>query len=386
MKIAAQLAFRNLIGAKLRTSLNALVLSFSFIVILFFQGIMDGWKNQAINDTVDWEYGASQLWHVDFDPYDPLSFQDAHADYQKINSDEWTAVLYRQATAYPEGRLTNVTLKGIDAKQRVLKIPTQAFSSNSTQIEAIVGKRFAETSKLFIGDDLLIRWRNRHGMYDAAELKIIHIFDSNVPTIDVGQIWIPLADLQKMTGYENEATILIAGDGFDKTSSLAGFIFKSEDDLLANLREIMKTEQVGNSFFYLLLMCIALLALFDTQVLSIFRRQKEIGTYIALGMTRFKVMKLFTIEGTMYSLFALLLSAIYGTPILWYFQKIGIGMPEMTDDMGIAMASRMYPEYSLFLVVSTTVLMVIAATIVSYMPARKITKIDVINALKGKVL
>ena len=32
---------------------------------------------------------------------------------------------------------------------------------------------------------------------------------------------------------------------------------------------------------YGLLLNIALLAIFDTQVLSIFRRQKEIGTYIA---------------------------------------------------------------------------------------------------------
>ncbi len=60
----------------------------------------------------------------------------------------------------------------------------------------------------------------------------------------------------------------------------------------------------------------AMLAVFDTQVLSIFRRQKEIGTYVALGMTRGQVVKLFTIEGAMHSVLAALVGAVYGIPLL----------------------------------------------------------------------
>ena len=56
-----------------------------------------------------------------------------------------------------------------------------------------------------------------------------------------------------------------------------------------------------------------MLAIFDTQVLSIFRRQKEIGTYVALGMTRKQVVALFTVEGAMHSVLGRL-----GRSVLWH--------------------------------------------------------------------
>ena len=79
-----------------------------------------------------------------------------------------------------------------------------------------------------------------------------------------------------------------------------------------------------------------MLAIFDTQVLSIFRRQKEIGTYIALGYTRRQVVGLFTVEGTMYAVLAALLSAAYGIPFLAWQAKVGWTMPMDTSDFGMA--------------------------------------------------
>lgn len=136
---------------------------------------------------------------------------------------------------------------------------------------------------------------------------------------------------------------------------------------------------------YGLLMAIALLAIFDTQVLSIFRRQREIGTYIAMGMTRWQVVSLFTMEGSMYSLFATLLGAIYGIPLLWFVAWKGIGMPAATQEMGIIIADRIHPVYGLGLILGTVILVVAAATIVSFLPARKIAKMNPVDALKGKL-
>jgi putative ABC transport system permease protein len=67
-----------------------------------------------------------------------------------------------------------------------------------------------------------------------------------------------------------------------------------------------------------------MLAVFDTQVLSIFRRQKEIGTYIALGYTRREVVGLFTVEGAMHSVLAAVVAALYGFPFLWWQAKGGM--------------------------------------------------------------
>ena len=64
---AIQLAFRNLWGVGIRTWLNAGVLAFTLVLILFYDGLIDGWNEQARRDGIAWEYGYGQLYHQDFD-------------------------------------------------------------------------------------------------------------------------------------------------------------------------------------------------------------------------------------------------------------------------------------------------------------------------------
>ena len=63
-------------GAGLRTWLNAGVLSFAFIVIIFYNGLIDGWNEQAKRDGINWDYGYGHLLNESYDEYDPFSFQD----------------------------------------------------------------------------------------------------------------------------------------------------------------------------------------------------------------------------------------------------------------------------------------------------------------------
>jgi len=68
----------------------------------------------------------------------------------------------------------------------------------------------------------------------------------------------------------------------------------------------------------------ALLAIFDTQVLSIFRRKKEMGTLMALGMPRANIIGLFTLEGAMHGLLAFGLGAVYGITTVDVFGSQGL--------------------------------------------------------------
>jgi len=70
--IAIKLAFKNLLGAGLRTWLNVSVLSFAFVLIIFYNGMIEGWNRQGRNDTQDWETGQGQFWHPEYDRYDFL--------------------------------------------------------------------------------------------------------------------------------------------------------------------------------------------------------------------------------------------------------------------------------------------------------------------------
>jgi len=384
MKLAFQLAYKNLIGSGLRTWLNVGVLSFAFVIMIFYNGLLDGWDQQAKLDSIAWEYGYGQLLQENYDPFDPFTLQDGHAAIAKEDRENLVPVLIRQATIYPNGRMLSVSLKGIDTHQNTLQIPTSALLKSDAFIPAVIGKRMAESAKLKKGDEVLLRWRDKNGTFDAANITIVDIFDCNVPNVDNGQIWISIEKLWELTGLTNHATMLIASKDYNHISK-DGWIYKSQEDLLAELSEIIAMKKVSGSIMYGLLLAIALLAIFDTQVLSIFRRQKEIGTYIALGMTRWQVVGLFTVEGSMYSFLATLLGCVYGIPFLFYMATNGITMAANADDMGISIADVIYPVYGLGLILGSIVLVVISATLVSFLPARKIAKMNPVDALKGKL-
>ena len=389
MKLLIKLAARNLIGAGRRTWLNVIVLSFSFIVIIWHKGILDGWDRQARNDMINWEIGSGQFWQNSYDPYDPFSLTEAHARVPAefdttVQNGNMAAILVTQGTIYPSGRIRSILIKGINPGQNVIRIPSVLFNENKDAIPVLIGKKMAAENGIKEGDAITLRWRDKHGTFDANEIKVVKIFDANVPEIDAGQVWIPLPALQKMMNMPGEATILVSGSEGASKVKPDGWKFKSRENLLQSITDIIKMKSVGGYVLYIILLSLAMLAIFDTQVLSIFRRQKEIGTYIALGMTRVQVVGLFTLEGSLVSVLASLLAAIYGIPLLAIQAVKGMSL-QGASDYGVAMADKIFPVYSLGLILTTVILIMITTTIVSYLPSRKIAKMKPTEALRGKL-
>jgi ABC-type lipoprotein release transport system permease subunit len=387
--MALKMAFRNLIGAGLRTWLNVIVLSFSFVVIIWHKGVLDGWDREARTDMTNWDIAAGQYWHAQYDPYDPFTLTDSHAPLPAgagswVEKGELTPILITQGTLYPSGRMQTILVKGIDPSQKILVLPSAVLDSSDAAIPALIGSQMASHTRLKKGDVVTLRWRDKNGAFDAAEITIAGVFKTNVPTVDVSQIWIPLETLQKITLMPGEATILVR-----KTTNVpllgGNWVYKSPEMLLDDINKIIKSKTASGSILWGMLLLMAMLAIFDTQVLSIFRRQKEIGTYVALGMTRWQVVGMFTTEGAMHSIFAAVLAAVYGAPLLWWQARAGFALPATSSDFGIAMAEKIYPYYSLKLVAGTVILIVITTTLVSFWPSSKISNMKPTDALRGKI-
>jgi ABC-type lipoprotein release transport system permease subunit len=205
--IIPRLALRNLLGAGLRTWLNVVVLSFSFVIIIWMQGLYDGMGDQARVATIDAEYGGGQYWQEKYDPFDPLTIQDAHAVIPKslqtqIDKGLATPILISQATIYPEGRLYTIQMKGIDPAQSVVNLPTHFLDQEGEDLPALIGTRMAKNTGLKIGDTVTVRWRDVQGTFDARDAKIVQIMKTMVPSVDQAQIWVPLDKLQSLTRME----------------------------------------------------------------------------------------------------------------------------------------------------------------------------------------
>jgi ABC-type lipoprotein release transport system permease subunit len=338
---------------------------------------------------IRWEIAGGQYWVDAYDPFDPFSLSDSHAPIPvqleaPVRNREVTPLLYAQGTLYPKGRLHSILIKGIVPDQDIIEVPSHLLRAGPDEIPAIIGTGMSTSTGLKENDLVTLRWRDKNGAFDAAQIRITGIFKTNVPSVDAGQVWIPIEKLQSMMLLPGEATILVCREGQPDSQIPTGWEFMTQDDLLADLHKIIRSKSMAGVIIWAILLMVAMLAIFDTQVLSIFRRQREIGTYVALGMTRRQVVTLFTFEGAMHAVFATLLGAVYGLPLLSLQASRGINLPVSSEDYGLTMAEKLYPVYGLGLILGTVIVVLTVTTLVSYWPSRKIARMNPTDALRGR--
>ena len=179
-----KIAFKNLLGARLRTFLNVFVTSISFFMIIFMTGMYDGMRQHAKQVTIDTEIAGGAYWHPMYDPMDPIIFEDSHSILPQeidalVKRKKAVPILVSQAAIYPNGRIMPVIMKGIDPNQNILNMPTKILGeSMDVNIPVLIGKGMANITKLDVGDAFTIRWLDSGGTYDADEGTIVEIMDT----------------------------------------------------------------------------------------------------------------------------------------------------------------------------------------------------------------
>jgi len=388
-----KIAIKNLLGARLRTWLNVFVTALSFFMIILFSAMYDGMREHAKQVTIDTEIAGGAYWHPEYDPLDPMTFEDAHAIPPSavkalVNQGKASSVLVSQASIYPNGRIMPAIMKGITPEQNIVNMPTQMLAGHEeVTIPVLIGRSMANDAKLEVGDAFTIRWLDANRTYDADEGTVVHIMDTENFKLDMGHIWIPLEKAQTMLAMEEEATYVTYAEGLSIVENKGDWIPRDVKYLIRDMEALIEADEPNAAIMYIILLCFAGMGIFNAQVLSIFRRGKEIGTLMALGMTRSRVVGLFTLEGGLNALLAGIMTVIFFGPLLWYFGVNGIwlGVDYSDGSMGLIVEKYLIPVYSVGLVMTTTIVVSIIVLIVSYLPSRRIARMKPTDALRGKV-
>jgi len=388
-----KIAIKNLLGAKLRTWLNVFVTALSFFMIILFSAMYDGMREHAKQVTIDTEIAGGAYWHPEYDPLDPMTFEDAHSIIPRdlkllVDQKKAVPVLVSQASIYPGGRIMPAIMKGIPPGQNIVNMPTDALSGHDNiAIPVLIGKGMASDTKLNVGDSFTIRWLDADRTYDADEGTVVHIMDTENFKLDMGHIWVPLKKAQTMLAMEEEATYVTYAEGLSVVINKHDWIPRDVKYLIRDMEALIEADEPNAAIMYIILLCFAAMGIFNAQVLSIFRRGREIGTLMALGMTRTRVVGLFTLEGGLNAFLAAIMTVILFGPLLWYFGNNGIwlGVDYSDGAMGIIIDKYLIPVYSVGLVVTTTIIVSIIVLIVSYLPSRRIARMKPTDALRGKV-
>lgn len=387
-----RLAVKNILHNGWRSLINIVVISIVLIVMVWTQAMYYSWIRLAEIQQTDWEYGKGLLRVKTYDPYDPLTFDESYAPIPQelqnaIDQEEIAPILMAPATIYPQGRMLSAVIKGIPQQQSVLVFPSGKLSAQQKDIvPVLIGKAMAKSSRLSQGDIFTIRVRDINGAYNAIDAIVEEVLPIPAPTADIGTIWVNLDLLQEIREAPNTASYFVLGSSKYQNFESSDFRFIDKDEYFADLYQMLENERFQQVLMYALLVFLAMIAIFDTQALAVFKRRKEIGTLAALGFTKAKIVLLFTLEGTIYTVCAILATPILGFPLFYYFATSGFPILEGYDEFGLPGFTEpikfLYPIDEILMVFFV---ILIFTVFVSWLPTRKIAKMNPVDALRGKV-
>ena len=389
-----RLAMRNLLRTGVRLWLNALVIAISIVIILFSRGIYAGLGHEMLHSLEKTEVAGGHLWAKGFDPLDnttfDLSLASVPESVQKaIKEGKACSQLYANGTLYYHGKVLPVTLRGIEPGQEVLSLPTKKLAQAKANgaIPVLLGLRMSDVLGLADDDTFVIKWRDSKGVFDGADFKVVELMDTVNPRVDSNTIWLSTERLQQMLVAKGKATCIIV----KKEKYLSTFHDVDEalwqrkniGQLTAWVHRLVQDKEKGGRIIFMLLIFLACVGIFNSQTLAVFKRRKEIGMLMALGLRRRQVIRLFTYEGVITSFLALGLAFMIGAPLLYWTSTTGLLMDHIKGT-GAPIPERLRTHYSPELIVVTIAIIFFITTFVSWYPTAKIAKMSPVKALTGR--
>lgn len=295
-------------------------------------------------------------------------------------------VLVQQGQLYPNRRLFPVQLRGIAMDQSLLSLPLAGLKSFEDKpgetIPAVVGVKMARKAHLKKGDTVVLKWRDKGGAVDARDILIVDVGDIINPRIDDGVVWLRLDHLRSMTDRDGEVSWVAVREYL---GPVQGFEFHGIEILMSDLLALLRQDRINSKILWGILMVLVCTSVFNTQILNIFKRQKEIGTLMALGMEPKRIVSIFTLEGVLGALWALVLAVVLGVPFFIWFHGVGFDVTHLSE-ASFPIRETIYPDYQpREILVSVSI--VLALSIASaWVPVRKVTRLDPTLALRGRAI
>jgi ABC-type lipoprotein release transport system permease subunit len=384
------IAKKNFSRQGLRASLNVLVTALSIIALIFMLSLLNGFQAQATRNVINTDIGGGHYRAPGFDILSPSKWEDYTVKVPdtllRLHNKDKAEVLVVQGQLYPNRRLYPVQIRGISMEQSLLQLPLdnlKTFSANFDDlIPVVVGAKMAKKAHLHKGDTLTLKWRDRSGAVDAKDIIIIDVGDILNPRVDEGVVWLRLDHLRLMTDRKNEVSWVAVKHYIGLISE---FEFQPVEFLMSDLLALWRQDRMNSKILWAILMTLVCISVFNTQMLNIFKRQKEIGTLMALGMDSQRIVRIFTLEGCLAAIWALVVALLLGLPFFIWFQGVGFDVSHLSEST-LPIRETIYPDYQPIEIIYSLIIVFILIVASSWFPVKKITRLDPTMALRGRAI
>ncbi|HMW54143.1 MAG: ABC transporter permease [Candidatus Accumulibacter sp.] len=270
-----------------------------------------------------------------------------------------------------------------------LRIPKGANLSANDPNGIILGLGLAANLGIDIGDTVVLMANTATGSINAVECRVRGFFATMSKAYDDVALRVPLATAQKLLKVDGAHTwaLLLA------ETEQAGLTLRTLRQRFAN-ENLVFTEWIELADFHVkavsllakqagvmrvIIAVIIVLSIFNTMMMSVMERTGEIGTIMALGLTRRDLLRMIVVEGAVLGIVGGLLGLALGTLLAWVISYIGIPMPPPPGQswgfMGEVMVTGRLAVEAFLLAVGSTL-------IASIIPARTASGMVIVDALR----
>lgn len=384
------IAWKNFIRQGMRATLNVLITGLTMVAVVFNISLYNGFQKQASRNMVRTDVAGGHYRAPGFDILTPTQWEDrtlaVPADLKGLPRSEKAEVLILQGQIFPRRRLFPVQLRGIEAEQTLIDLPLDELIAQDPEVDdtvpVILGSKMAAKAHLKKGDTVVMKWRDKFGVVDARDIRVVDVIPIVNPRIDDGILWLRLDHLRQLTLRPDEVTWVAVKE---YRGPMPGAEYQSREQLMEDILNLIKQDRRYAKILWVVLIFLAGIGVFNTQLLNIFKRQKEIGTLMAMGMTSRQLVALFTLEGSLAALVSVFAALVLGGIIFTWFQSVGLDISHLSES-SIPVHENIVLDIKPLEVVVSCASIVAIMVFVSWIPVRKITRLDPTLALRGRGL
>jgi putative ABC transport system permease protein len=351
LRVDLRLAVRNVTREKRRSALGVAAIVFGVVALVLAAGFIE-WTFQAMREeTINSRLGHIQVarsGYFENGAADPFAFLLAGTDpmLRTIEAIPGVASVAPRLALSGLASHGDATLsfiaEGIDAaqEQRLKRMPDitagEALPPDDSE-SVIVGEGLASNLGVKVGDLLVLVANRERGGINAIEVRVRGLFSTISKAYDDTALRLPIQAARQLLGVSGAHTWVVM---LDETSRTAAVTARLRKDLAGrdlevvpwydaadfyNKTVVLFSKQVG--VLKVIIALIVVLSISNTMMMGVVERTGEIGTRMALGHTRARILRQFMSEGLVLGIIGATVGVLAAFALAHVVSAIGIPMP-----------------------------------------------------------
>ncbi len=315
------LAVRNVFRAKARSGITIAALFFGVFMSLLLGGMVLGMGESLIEDIVNARVGSLEVHRKGyFEARDrqPLKLDLPQGGELEAAIRKVPGVVGVSPRLVFSGMLTNgsrgtiVMGQAVDPATEAQALPGARALVEGPALSAdrprgvAIGRELSKALQLAPGSVAMLQSQGKDGRENALDLEVIATLGGANPLESKRMLTLPLSYAQELLGMEGRVTeYVIHTRTVDEVDAVAARVRAAVGDdyevhtwaqLRPGLQDVTRAQRMVLGVICFIFLVIAVVGVANTLLMSVMERTREIGTLLAVGVTRAQIAALFVIE------------------------------------------------------------------------------------------